>query len=379
MKQERMNTNQVELDFGAINKYTDPIDHSRIKKIVLTVYSNTTWILLAKPNSSDSFFNTLFTEESSPLSYSVKTKGTHDNYRFHPFIQDDYIIIASGKETAPDGQTASDLNSINNGDHRFVAGGTNEVITPQDFQRARYALQKANVPMTNLVAIVDPSVEYELATHTNLVNISNNARWEGIVRDGMSTGMKFLMNVYGFDNSWNLHNNYESVRDMTDGSRLRELPDWENAISRVKSRVPVIQTEDLQNLFTRRKALCLDSMCIGITPILLPDEVPIQHGSESYVSLSAEPITITMDIESTDYGIFQPAIYEGESEPLDIIERERVSRILVYDGAFGGLLRPEDKVEVTGTLQRVTRGNEILYQIMIGTKNGAGQQHVNTN
>ena len=102
-------------------------------------------------------------------------------------------------ETGPDGQTASNLNSINSGDHRFVAGGTNEVITPQDFQRARYALQKANVPMTNLVAIVDPSVEYELATHTNLVNISNNPRWEGIVRDGMSTGMKFLMNVYGFD------------------------------------------------------------------------------------------------------------------------------------------------------------------------------------
>lgn len=102
-------------------------------------------------------------------------------------------------EVGPDGQTASSLNTINGGDHRFVGSGTGEVITPQDFQRARYALQKANVPMTNLVAIVDPSVEFELATTTNLVNISNNPKWEGIVRDGMSTGMQFFMNVYGFD------------------------------------------------------------------------------------------------------------------------------------------------------------------------------------
>lgn len=99
----------------------------------------------------------------------------------------------------PDGQTASNLNAINGANHRFVASGTNEVMTPQDFAKAKYALQKANVPMTNLVAIVDPSVEYTLSTLTNLVNVSNNPRWEGIVSSGMSTGMKFAMNIYGFD------------------------------------------------------------------------------------------------------------------------------------------------------------------------------------
>lgn len=102
-------------------------------------------------------------------------------------------------EVGPDGQTSASLNSINGGNHRFIGGGTNEVISVQDFQRARYALQKANVPLTNLVAICDPSVEFELATSTNLVNVSNNPRWEGIIRSGMSTGMQFMMNVYGFD------------------------------------------------------------------------------------------------------------------------------------------------------------------------------------
>lgn len=97
------------------------------------------------------------------------------------------------------GQTASALNTINGGDHRFVGSGTGGRIAPQDFARAKYALRKASVPMTNLVAIVDPSVEYTLETMTNLVNVSNNPQWEGIVRDGIATGMKFRMNVYGFD------------------------------------------------------------------------------------------------------------------------------------------------------------------------------------
>lgn len=104
-------------------------------------------------------------------------------------------ILAIGNS----GQTASALNTINGADHRIVASGTGETMAPQDFAKARYALRKAHVPMTNLVAIVDPTVEYTLSTMTNLVNMSYNPRWEGIVRDGMTTGMRFIMNIYGFD------------------------------------------------------------------------------------------------------------------------------------------------------------------------------------
>lgn len=97
------------------------------------------------------------------------------------------------------GQTASNLNVINGANHRFVASGTNEVMTVTDFALARHALKKANVPDTNLVAIVDPSVEFVLNTQTNLVNVSDNPRWEGIIADGIASGMRFVKNVYGFD------------------------------------------------------------------------------------------------------------------------------------------------------------------------------------
>jgi hypothetical protein len=104
-------------------------------------------------------------------------------------------ILAQGPRT----QTVSNVNRINDADHRWVGAGTNETISPQDFAKARYALRKALVPMTNLVAMVDPSVEYALSTLSNLTTVSFNPRWEGIVRDGMSTGTRFLMNIYGFD------------------------------------------------------------------------------------------------------------------------------------------------------------------------------------
>jgi len=101
---------------------------------------------------------------------------------------------------ANSGQTASNLNTINNASHRWVAGGTGQSLTIQDFAKAQYALQKANVPQTNLCAIVDPSVAYTLATQANMVNLmSPQQMWGDVARDGIVTGFKFRFNVFGFD------------------------------------------------------------------------------------------------------------------------------------------------------------------------------------
>lgn len=99
-------------------------------------------------------------------------------------------------------QVAGATNSINGAAHRFVGSttlNTKQVIGPADFARARYALKKANVPDENLIAIVDPSVEYVLNTLSNLTSVSNNPRWEGIIDSGIAKGMTFVKNVYGFD------------------------------------------------------------------------------------------------------------------------------------------------------------------------------------
>ena len=95
-------------------------------------------------------------------------------------------------------QTSADANTINGKRHRFAGSQTGKMGL-EDFAYAKLALKVANVPMTNLVAIVEPSVAFYAETLTNLVNVSDNPRWEGIVSDGITTGMRFVKNIYGFD------------------------------------------------------------------------------------------------------------------------------------------------------------------------------------
>lgn len=150
------------------------------------------------------FSITAYKSSATYITERMKQDSFYTSRLVSSFVPKQSRAIAKAMEVdilavGPNGQTASNLNAINGANHRWVGSGTNETIAVQDFAKAKYALQKANVPMTNLVALVDPSVEYALSTLSNLTNVSNNPRWEGIVRDGMSTGTKFVMNVYGFD------------------------------------------------------------------------------------------------------------------------------------------------------------------------------------
>jgi hypothetical protein len=96
------------------------------------------------------------------------------------------------------GVTGNSAEAIDGIAHR-IAGGASGHIELEDFAFARYALKKSNVPDQAMVAIVDPSVEFKLNTLSNLVNVSNNPKFEGIVSAGIATGMRFVANVYGFD------------------------------------------------------------------------------------------------------------------------------------------------------------------------------------
>jgi hypothetical protein len=98
-------------------------------------------------------------------------------------------------------QTQNDDNLINNGKHRYAASGTGRTITLQDIAYARYALQKAKAPLTNLVMIVDPSFEFNTNITSTLVDVSFNPRWEGIIETGIGAGdsVRFIRNIYGFD------------------------------------------------------------------------------------------------------------------------------------------------------------------------------------
>lgn len=183
------------------------------------------------------------------------------------------------------------------------------------------------------------------------------------------------MNIYGFRNAWLLFNNFEQVEGFQNHTRMRSLPEWKHAIGRVHDRIAVLQSNDLDALFSRRKALCVNDRCIGITPVLYPEETPIDHGSESYFTQKKEPVRLSVNIENTDFSIFHPAIYE--INPVKHNE-STINRIMIYDGAFGGLFERGDRVEVSGTLQKVATFKEDVsfYQVMVGTKSGSGKEYI---
>lgn len=111
-------------------------------------------------------------------------------------------ILKQGQPGTANGQVASNANKINGADHRWVGSATinsNDTLAFKDFAKARYALKKANVPDTNLIAIVDPSVEYTFNTLSPTLDVTYNPMWDGIISDGVATGMRFSRNIYGFD------------------------------------------------------------------------------------------------------------------------------------------------------------------------------------
>jgi hypothetical protein len=113
-------------------------------------------------------------------------------------------------------QTAANVNLVNGRPHRWVAGGsggTNRIMKLEDFIAMKLAFDKAGVPAGGRIAIVDPIVEASLNSLSNLVNVSNNPMFEGIVNDGFARDHKFVKNIFGFD-IWT--SNYLPVKTGTE-------------------------------------------------------------------------------------------------------------------------------------------------------------------
>jgi hypothetical protein len=142
---------------------------------------------------------------ANAISEKFKRDSFYSSDVIAAFVPKQHRALMEAVETrilaqANSGQTASSTNTINNAYHRYVGGGASQAIALPDFAAAQYALIKANVPLNNLCAIVDPSVAYTLQTQTNLVNlITPQQRWGDIASTGAVTGFKFMFNVYGFD------------------------------------------------------------------------------------------------------------------------------------------------------------------------------------
>lgn len=119
---------------------------------------------------------------------STRALGQHHESRF--------LAVANAA------QTAANVNLVNTRPHRWIGGGTGittRTMSLSDFIAMKLAFDKANVPAGGRIAIVDPVVEATINSLTNLVNVSNNPMFEGIINEGFAREHRFVKNIFGFD------------------------------------------------------------------------------------------------------------------------------------------------------------------------------------
>jgi hypothetical protein len=148
-----------------------------------------------KVGVTDHSFETSFQANQAYARIVPEMKRAHDVYMETKIL-----------EVVNNGQTANDDNAIRGGKHRFVASGDGtsapaDSLTLSDFSYVGYALNQAAAPVQGRIAVVDPITAHNLNVKSNIVDISNNPMWEGLVTDGHldGTGLRFVRNIYGID------------------------------------------------------------------------------------------------------------------------------------------------------------------------------------
>lgn len=111
-----------------------------------------------------------------------------------------FLAIGNTALQASTGTTG--VAAVNGRPHRWIAGGdgvTTRKMSMSDFIAMRLAFDKADAPEAGRIAIVDANVEATLNSITNLVSVSNNPMFEGIVTEGFAKNHRFVRNIYGWD------------------------------------------------------------------------------------------------------------------------------------------------------------------------------------
>lgn len=99
-------------------------------------------------------------------------------------------------------QTASNPNTINGIDHRWVADSAADNTYKMgltDFIDMKLAFDKANVPQAGRIAIVDPVVEASMNSLAANFSVNRNAQFQTLLEDGFAKDHKFLFNLFGWD------------------------------------------------------------------------------------------------------------------------------------------------------------------------------------
>jgi len=180
----------------------DTLNIPTLSEMTVRNYSEGAQVTLDDPTTGNF---TLTIDKYYQSGFKIPEKFRHDSFYVQVaesnFVQKLTRALMEQKESdvanLQSGQTASNPNTIDGVDHRYVATGTNEAITLADIQKAKLALDKASVMRGNRRAFVDPSVTYQLQQISNVIQqdvYGSNA----FVKEGMS-GTAYVGRFAGFE------------------------------------------------------------------------------------------------------------------------------------------------------------------------------------
>lgn len=172
----------VTIQDGAENEafVYSPIDTGRVT-LQINKYKGDAWFVSDEMREDGTNIDALMTARSVE-----STRAIQEDF------ETDFLSVCNAS------QTDANANLINGFAHRLASAETNNVFSTDHLVNMRLAFDKANVPAQGRVFIADPVVE---ATLNKLVNITTDVTSfaEGILRAGMSSGMRFVGQLYGFD------------------------------------------------------------------------------------------------------------------------------------------------------------------------------------
>jgi hypothetical protein len=132
-------------------------------------------------------------EDGTNIEMLMAQRGTESTRAFQESVETRFLATAAAVYTGTSGPYA-----INGFARKIVSAATNNVFSLDHMIAMRLAFDKANVPEVGRVFICDPTVE---ATLNKLVTITSTVTEFGrnIIENGLSRGMRFTMNLFGWD------------------------------------------------------------------------------------------------------------------------------------------------------------------------------------
>ncbi len=111
---------------------------------------------------------------------------------------------------------------------------------------------------------------------------------------------------------------------------------------------------------------------ISLHPTRADDEITEAYGEHTYRDIGVARLTATL-VDTRD-AIFLPAIYQVDS--VEILEGPLVdiSEICAYEGLFGQIGEPGQRIEARGKLERIDNGP--LHRLVVGSSHPDGAEYL---